>query len=1047
MKPLQFTLAALFILFSFSTSQLFSDEILYGRYPALSPDSKTIAFTYHGDIWLVSSEGGQASRLTVHEAEDIKPQFSPDGSHILFSSNRYNNYDLFIMPVSGGPPKQITFHSEFDIGTGWCLSSDTVIFTSGREGWRDIFKVSIQGGTPIRLTGYPYEQEGHGRISSDGRYLIFNNGSGIGRWWRSDLKSSRNTDIYIYDRNVTSFTSRRLTDFSGHDIWPIYNEEKNEVYFVSCRNEWAQIYKIPFDGGEAVQLTNFTGDGVQWLNSNPQGNILVFEQGFNIWKMDPETNEAIKVPIQINTDERANIVNPTNLNTNVEWYVVSPDEKKIAAIVHGDIFVIPAKDPEDGFQITSTSARESYPTWAPDSRTLYYASDRNGDYDIYSVDVTTREEMRITDSPENELKPVTSPDGKYVVFYRGLKQLIRYDVETEKINIWVDGNFFDLGIEPTLEYDWSPDSRWLVFTMAAATYETDIYAISLDGTQYNLSRFAGWNHRPRFSNDGKLAYFTSSFSDKYQTYQIDLIHKPPEFYEASFDSLFIEDDGNKEKDNKNESKQEKDSIPEVVIDPDRIELRRKAFEISASCEYPVITPDGEKLIFIAAIMDKPEIWSLNIEKDQELKQLTKSGKSKKYLTVSSDSKEVFYLEDGVIKQVEIESGKTSSLAFSAKMEIDASRLNRQKFNETWQMLNSYYYDSDFHGADWPAIHDKYEKVVNHVRTETEFRNIIKELFGELKSSHVNIYANKKDPDEQIRTCYLGILLEYGTLEKEGYFKIARVYKESPADLAGLKTGQYILAINGQILGVHDNIYKLLAGTIDKRVTLSVAEKPDGKAQEFTLLPIASPDDYRYNEWVAERRQMVDSLSGGRLAYIHIRAMSGKELALFKERLISIAEAKDGLVIDVRNNSGGYIAVHLLGMLIRTPYFLRNFRDFPFTSENKLRSKALEKPMTLLINNYSASNSEIFAEGFRRLKLGKIIGEPTAGAVIGTASYNLIDGTRIRRPSWGAFTLDMEDTEIIPRHPDILVEILPDDFINGRDPQLTKAIEELLKELK
>jgi tricorn protease len=241
---------------------------------------------------------------------------------------------------------------------------------------------------------------------------------------------------------------------------------------------------------------------------------------------------------------------------------------------------------------------------------------------------------------------------------------------------------------------------------------------------------------------------------------------------------------------------------------------------------------------------------------------------------------------------------------------------------------------------------------------------------------------------------------------------------------------------------------MLSGVIDHRLILNISDRPDKTGQEIALKPISSGDlgSLAYNDWVETRRRMVDSLSGGRLAYIHIQAMSGKALEKFKEELVSIAESKDGLVIDVRNNGGGNIAVHLLGILVKTPYLLRNFRDFPVTSENKMRSDALEKPMTLLINNYSASNSEIFAEGFRKLKLGKIIGEPTAGAVIGTGSYTLIDGTRIRRPSWGAYTTEMEDTDLQPRYPDILVENLPDDFINGRDPQLVRAVAELMKEL-
>jgi tricorn protease len=1042
-------LIGIIILFSaFITNAALSGNTLYARYPALSPDGKTIAFTYRGDIWTVPSDGGEARCLTVHEAEDIRPQFSPDGRMILFSSRRYGNYDIFIMPVEGGVPKQLTFHSGRDIGTGWFPQSDSVLFTSSREGWRDVFKVSIDGGTPIRLTGYPYEQEYNGKISTDGRYLLFNNGSGLSRWWRRDLKASRNTDIFLQDRSQERFTSRRLTDFSGHDIWPILNGERREIYFVSCRGEWAQVWKMPIDGGEAIQLTDFACDGVQWLNSNPQGTMLVFEQGFHIWTMDPADSQPHRVDIQIQTDERKNLSEKKTFKGKVEWYSLSPDEKKIAAVIHGEIFVIPAKEPKEGMQVTFTSAREQTPVWGSDSKTLYYSSDRNGNYDIYSVGVTTREESRLTDSPENEVRPLVSPDGNYLVFYRGLDKIIRLDLGANKEVEWVSGMFFDLGVEPTIEYGWSPDSRWLAFTMAGPTYETDIYAISLEGKPQNLSRFAEWNHRPRFSEDGKTVYFTSTFNDNYNTWKIDLIHKPPEFFEASFDSLFMEEPEEKEEAPKKDDKAEKERPRITKIDFDRIEERRgKAYELSASSMYPVLTPDGAKYLFVASVLDKPEIWSVNIKDEPELKQITKSGRDKKYLTVTKDSKEVLYLEEGEIKRTKIEIGDAIILSFTASLEIDVPKLNRQKFNESWQMLNTYFYDNAFHGADWRGARDKYEPVLDHVRTEPEFMNLIKEMMGELRASHLNIYPRREEPDQNVQTGETGIIFDYQTLERDGHFLIADIVGKSPADLGGIKPGQYITAVNGKPLSPNDNIFKALAGTADKRLILTVNDKPDKKGREYTLKPVKSITGEVYKDRVEEKRHLVDSLSCGRLAYIHIPAMSTKRLEAFKEELISIAEPKEALIIDVRDNSGGYIAVHLLGILIKTPYFLRNFRDFPVTSENKMRSKALEKPMALLINNYSASNSEIFAEGFRKLKLGKIIGEPTAGAVIGTSSYALIDGARIRRPSWGAFTLEMEDTDIKPRYPDIFVENLPDDFINDRDPQLVRSVEELMKELE
>ncbi len=1026
-----------------------ADEVLYARYPALSPDGATIAFTYMGDIWTVPSAGGEARRLTVHETEDIMPHYSPDGSMILFSSRRYNNYDLYVIPAEGGQARRLTYHSGFDLGSGWFPKGDSVVFTSSRGGYRDIYKVSLDGGTPVELTGYRYEQEFNGRISSDGRYLLFNNGSAASRWWRRDLQASRNTEIFLQDRSKEVFTIKRLTDFIGHDAWPVLNEARGEIYFVSCRGEWAQIWKIPITGGEPEQMTNFSGDGVQWMNSNPLGAMLVFEQNFGIWILDPAGGEPRRVPIEIRTDERSNLFKEKTFNGDVAWYTFSPDEKKIAAIIHGELFVIPAEEPKEGRRITFTASRERWPIWSSDSKTVYYCSDRNENYDVYSADVMTGEEMRITETAENDVKPLISPDGKYLVFYRGLDKIIRVDLENGDESEWITGMFFDLGIEPTCEFNWSPDSKWLVFTMAGPTYETDIYVASLDGETHNISQFAGWNYRPRFSSDGKIVYFSSALHNRHETYKIELAHKPDEFVEAAIDSLFIDQPEKEAGDEKKEGDEvDKDTI-EVVIDFERIDKRRtKAYNLNSSSEYPVLTPDGEKYIFIASILGKPEIWSVNTKDDPDLKQLTHSSKGKRMLAVTGDSKAILYLEDGTIKRVEVSDQKEKPLSFKATLDIDARELNRQKYNEAWQVLNSYFYDGTFHEADWSAAHDKYAPAVDHIRTEPEFRNLIKELMGELRASHLNIYSREPGPDANVTTGETGIILDYQQLDRTGNFLIADIIPESPADLAGIKAGQIIFAVNGQALTRETNFFDLLSGVIDHRLTLNISDRPGKEGQDFTLKPISSGAlrSLAYNDWVEGRRHMVDSLSGGRLAYIHIRAMSGSRLEKFKEELVSIAEAKEGLVIDVRNNGGGNIAVHLLGILVKTPYFLRNFRNFPVTSENKMRSEALEKPMTLLINNYSASNSEIFAEGFRKLKLGKIVGEPTAGAVIGTGSYTLIDGTRIRRPSWGAYTTEMEDTDLIRRQPDIFVENLPDDFINGRDPQLVRAVEELMKEL-
>jgi len=1040
-------LIVFWLLILFPLETCLADEVLCARYPALSPDGGTVAFSYMGDIWTVSSSGGTASRLTVHEGDDIRPHFSPDGSYILFSSQRYNNYDVFIIPVNGGNARQLTFHSTADFGSGWFPDSDSILFTSRRDSWRDIFKISIDGGMPIKLTGYPYGQEYNGRITPDRRYLIYNTGSGNSRWWRRDLKSSGNADIYFQDRSKEEFTSIRLTDYDNHDVWPIYNSITSEVYFASCRGDLAQVYRIQLGSLEPVQLTQFTDDGVQWLNSNPQGNLLVFEQGLKIWMLDPTDGSPREIPITVSTDEKENLLRKRTFRGDVEWFSLSPDEKKLAVVIHGEVFVLPADEPTKGMRVTHTPQRERSVVWGDDSRTVYYASDRHGNYDIFSTDVLTGVERRLTSTVENETKPAVSPDGKYLAFYRGLDKIIRYDLKEDRETIWMEGTFFDLAVESTSEYTWSADSKWLVATVAGPTYETDIVCIDLDGNVRDISNRAGWNFRPRFSVDGRQIYFSSALGNRIDTYKVDLVRKQVEFIESSFDSLFSAEDKKVEEDTDEEGSQEPAN---VTIDFERIEMRRvKAYSLEGSSHYPVLTPDSKKYILVASLLGKPDIWSINSEGDAELKQLTHSGKGKSQLTVTSDSKTVFYLEDRKVQKCDIESGEVTSLSFEADMEIDVLQTNRQKFNEAWSLLNTYFYDADFHGADWEAARLKYEPAVDHVRTEREFRHLLLELMGELRASHLDVYSKLPGPDKNVATGRTGISLDYAMLDTDDVFKIDAVLPESPAYMAGIKPGQYIKSIDGQAVSSNINIFRSLAGTEDQRLSLVVSDRPDGQGSEVFLKPVASSHirDLVYADWVTSRRKAVDSLSGGKLGYLHIRAMSKKCLDIFEQELVSIAEPKDGLVIDVRNNFGGNIAVHLLGILVKTPYLLRDFRGFPTTSENKMRSKAFEKPMTLLINNYSASNSEIFAEGFRELGLGKIVGVRTAGAVIGTSSFSLIDGTGIRRPSWGAYTTEMEDTDVFPRQPDILVENLPDDYINGRDPQLVRAVEELMKELE
>ncbi|MBD3217077.1 MAG: hypothetical protein GF310_02285 [candidate division Zixibacteria bacterium] len=1021
------------------------------RYPALSPDGQTVCFSCKGDLWLVSSEGGTAERLTAHPADDIMPQFSPDGRMILFTSDRYDNRDLFMIPITGGEPERLTYYTGSDYATGWTPDGDSVIFYSFRQLNYDVFKKSIHGGTPVALTGGHWNSEYSGKITPDGNKLIYNNGSGRYRWWKASFAGNTNSDIWILDLTKNEFTLDRITSEDGHDLWPVYDQANETVYFVANRdNSVANLWKKDLNTGGETQLTDYADDGAQWLNSNPQMNKMVFTQNFDIWYFDPSQGSPRIVDIELAADNKTNPVKQMTFKGDIQEYDISPDDKLAALIIRGELFLIPTEEPKFARRLTSTPQREKHPCFGPDSKTIYFASDRNENYDIYSYDLVEKSETRITSTPENETKPLCSPDGAKLVYYRGLDKVVLYDLEEGVESDTVDGMFIDLAIEPHVEYDFSPDSRYLTLTVAGETYETNIYITDFDSEPVNVSHYTDMCYRPRFSRDGELVYFSRwSRDDVTSTFKIDLAHDPIEFEEDRIDSLLM-DEKEEEKDDDDEDEEKAEP---TKIDFEDIHKRvEKAIAINAATNYPVITEDGETIVFVASVMGKPEIWSAKLEEDDpDLTQLTHSGKSKSDLKLSEDSKHVFFLEGGNLKKLNLKDKKVENLGFTAEMDVVVDKENRQKFHETWWMFDEYYYDPDLHGVDWDKIRAKYSPLVDEAETEDEFRQIILEMMGDLGSSHIYIYPRSGGGvKKEHSTAWYGFFLDQDELDENGLYRVSQVLPNSAAALAErpLEPGDYILAANGVTLNRETNIYPLMNGQIDKKTIFTVSKSPDGRRYDVAVKGggFGEVRDMAYDYWVQERRRMVDSLSNGRLAYLHIRRMYPSALEKFKLEIVNETRDKEGVVLDVRFNGGGNIAVHLLGILIKEPYIYRNFAGYPVTSENKMRSKALEKPSILLINNGSGSNSEIFAEGYRKLGLGKIVGVRTSGGVIGTASYYLIDGTRIRRPSWGCYTTDMENLELVPRYPDITVENLLTDVMKGGDPQLERAVKELLNQI-
>ena len=1052
---------AILLVLGFTTAA-FADEIRFARFPEISPDGTRIAFSYDGDLWVVPADGGTATRVTDHVAYDGYPVWSPDGRSLAFASNRFGSIDVLIVPVEGGEAKRLTWHSSTDIPTDWSPDGRTILFQTRRSGSEELWLAPVSGGTPVRLSAVEMEREAYADFSPDGTKLVYNNNRCTSGWWRRFFNSHDAADVYIADVSAEEFHSRPLTDELCHDLWPHFSPDGTEVFFVSGRTGGVlNIFRKTIDLTKTRQVTRMETD-VTWLSVSDRGGLIAFSNGFEVYTVPQAGGEPKKVSILCDTEFKENPVTTQTFTDKVSEFRVSPDRKKAALVIHGEIFVVPAEKGGAARRVTESMWRETDLRWLDDSRRVVYTSDRNGSLDLFIADTKTGEEKLLVGGDENDSHPIPSPDGEWIAFYRGNGKICRVKVDGSGLETVVNAKFLDLRLEDVAEFSWAPDSRWLAYTSYAPDFHTDVYVHDLEkGTDAAVSYLATYNHRPVWSPDGKYLYFTSWFQENADTYRVLLKDKETEYEEDHLDSLFADEekeekksDGKKD-DGKKDDDEEKDEDPEpVVIDLDEIMLRVEALADLANNESePVFVEGGDKVVFAADVMGagNVDLWAYPAKEgdddEEKLEQLTTSEKSKSRLQAVEDV--VWYLEGGRVKSYDVAKEKGGSLSFEAEMEIDERTDRRQMFLEAWSLLNDQFYDPTFHGADWAQIKEDYGAVVEHARNQSDFHTLIRMMIGELSASHLNIW----DPSARTprQTGYLGVRFDQ-SVTGEGVFRVESVIADGPASLeeSRIEPGEYVVSVDGVPLGTDTNYYELLEGKVGKRVLLEVAKTSGGKESRSVRIKPVSRSTWNglfADEWERSRRLLVDEWSDGRLAYLWIRSMGGGNLERFRRELVTIAEEKEGAVIDVRYNGGGWISVHLLGILDREPFLLRNFRGEPVTREAKMRSYAYGKPTALLIHNHSYSNAEIFAEGWRKLGLGPIVGIPTAGSVIGTGGLSLIDGSAFRKPSWGAFTLDGENLENAGRKPDFEVYNDYNDWAEGGDPQLKKAVDLLMRTLE
>jgi tricorn protease len=1048
----------------------FAAGIPYLTEPTLCPTRPEIAFVSGGDIWVVSTKGGEAHLLVSHPAEESRPLYSPDGNRLAFVSTRTGGGDIYILTLGSGELKRLTFDDRMDQLDAWSHDGKWIYFSNASHdvgGKNDLYRVNSEGGTPMPVSADRFTNEYESAPSPDGASVAFAaRGNGDQQWWRHGHSHLDESEIWVRKTGVKDGAPgayEKLVDLDGRNNWPMWAPDGRQLYFMSDRTGNENIWTLP-TGAKPKQVTKFTNGRVLWPSIGYDGKAIVFERDFKIWQLDTKTGEAYALPIALVGSSAGVGITHTTLNqfTGLD---LSPDGKKIVVVGHGDIFAASARDGGEALQVTHTPGPESQVDWAPDSSRIVYVSQRDAITHVFLYDFTHRTETQLTSGPKSEQGPRFSPDGKAVAYVRDKHELRVIDPESKQDRLLVSGYLgggFERGI-----FEFSGDSKWIAYAASGERGLRNVYVIPMaGGTGRQISFLANSNvNSIHFSPDGKyLIYETGQRTETPQIARIDLTPALPKFAEERFDDLFKADarpEGGRGRGGAASAEAKPPAKP-VEIDFDGIRERISMLPLGLDVSNPQISPDGKLLLFTATVAGQQSLYLYPMETDgagggggrggrgggggRTARQLTTTPGGKQRAQFSPDSKEVYYLEAGRVNAIGVDNRQVRTVNVNAEMDIDFAKEKMAVFEEAWAGQRDNYYDPKYHGADWDAVRKTYAPLIEAATTPDEMRHILRMTIGELNSSHSGITAPAANAGgggggRGEGVGQLGLSFDRAEYESSGKLKITEVLPHSPAALAKIQPGEELLKVNGTPMGAHVNLDEVLDHMAGKRVVLDIG------GHDVTVLPVASLAEPMYRKWVEDNRAYVLKVSNSRLGYIHMRDMSEQALTQLYLDLDADNHSRDGVVIDIRNNNGGFVNAYALDVLSRRPYLTMTGRDAPpGPARTELGQRALELPTVLVTNQHSLSDAEDFTEGYRTLKLGKVVGEPTSGWIIYTGSMTLVDGTVMRMPGTRITGADGKDMELHPRPVDVEVSRPIGESYTGKDSQLDAAVKELLADL-
>ena len=1025
-------------------------QLIGARYPAISPDGKQIAFSYMGDLWLVSSQGGKATRLTDHVAYEREPIWSPDGQWLAFTSNRNGNNDVYIMKSQGGIPKQLTFHSSNDTATDFTPDGKWIVFTSSRSSSSSIFKISINGGNALPLLDTYWSWPHKARISPDGKTVLFSLGMENNYLWRRGYRGSNTAKIWT--KGISEKGAKAVFGDESNCFWPEWSEDGQRIYFISDRQfNNKNIWSVASDGSGLKPITTFRQEDVKWLSVAGRAPLAAYEREFGIWITDLNTGDSRRVPIEAPSETKENRFFFVN-NASVSEYRLSPDGKKIAAVVRGDIFVL-STEGEYARNITNTPWRERDVDWDKESKNIVYVSDVDANPELFMISAIGNEKpKRLTKSEEDELEPRFSPDGKWIAYYRGKRQIRLMQPDGKEDRLLIEDDFGGRFAE---SFSWSPDSRF-ISVVPTKNANSDIFAVDVQsGKKFLLTNTAYDESDPLWSSNGKFMLFSSNrfghsfpeFTGKWDIYQVHLEPKKLEFKEDEFEKLFkTEDKEKKEKPEKKEDEKEKVEVKLNLKDIDR-QTETVTNTLGNDSVFILSPKDNETVYFRSNIDGKNHLWKTSLKEKErgEYEPFMPQVQYPSSLQFDEGGKYLYYLSRGRIGQIDVNSKKNKAISFSTKIRVDKIADYEQALGELYYTLQYYFYDSEHHKVDWKGLYEHYRPVLQQVREDQDFYDYANEMIGHLNSSHTGISGPRRVSTEE-PSAHVGAVFEF----TDKKVTLERIIKNGPLyDQKGsVAVGDELIAINGKTVDIEKNIWTYFNGMLEKRVTLTFKSQKLKKNIDVSMKPISSGAENRLllEEWIASRREIVKQKTGDNVAYIYMRAMGRGDLNRFLKELERDAVPRKGLILDLRFNFGGNVHDRVLQALTKPVYSKWRVRGLSETPQSTFG--VTDKPVVLLTNEITLSDGEMTSNGFKALKRGPIIGNTTYGWLIFTTGVGLMNGGYFRLPFWGCYTLDGKDLETSGGvKPDIVVINDLNHDLQNQDPQLDRAIEKALELIK